>query len=869
MSLERLISKEELLVGMPAKRTKTLLFLIEKQTALLAERSLVDFSLTDGGQGDRDQAFLQAFALDECQTLPPTIQQLERFASEWSILVPENPQLKAGLLRAFAEKYHFTESRVPNIRQVLGCEQMSVQQAYHKLYQQPLVTAFKSEISLLDRCHWLMFALAQRIESLPPFWLATLITVALGLPQAFLALPIAVAGLGSALAVILLIILGGINILTMICMAEAIGRSQDFRSGSTFIQQLAANYLGKSGSSILGVAVSIRVVSIAIAGYIGLSMTMANFTTLPATIWAGLLFLLGALFLYRQSLNLALGLIILLAFVNISLLLLFSLLCIDHWQLDNLLYVNWNVLERSSFEPQILHRVFGVTLMLYFGHVYVGECAKIVLPKDPSANSLLGGTIAGTTCLTLLFCLWVIAVDGAIAPEILVTQTGTVLEPIIAEIGSQGKVLGTILVTLLLGMAWLRSSNSLVNLSRALIPNQRQFILSLSRQQSRLILQTRDRYDSYSLGIDYLKFDDNKATFGLDLQLQGNIYRQEIEVSQSWSIKELFTQYPQLNRQGVDLSLEIQAANRDRVCLKVVSSMTISCQGNCQEIGLENTIARQDDAGQTSWNYVGKYLSQQRRFLFSILPLFLVFLLTEALLLTNRQSFTAVLGFAGILGNSLIGGIFPVLLLISSRRKGELLPGRVFELLNSRWLLGSIYSFSLLIILGHGLFIWENPVVRIAALLVTLFSLVATLVMLQTGAFVPCTVIEIVENGEATGQSLLKISTGGKPKITRVKLGYQEGERDYHAATIPISSRSSLKYAIFQLPTKQLEELKIWLHNSQSQNHFRHLPELIEIHQEQQKMRFNLKVFGDKALFPLNCEKCWCKLKFPAVKKTA
>ncbi|VEP18757.1 hypothetical protein H1P_90004 [Hyella patelloides LEGE 07179] len=64
MSLDELISKEELLAGMFAKRTKILLFLIEKQTALLAERSRVDFTLTDLGQSDLDMAFLQAFAID-------------------------------------------------------------------------------------------------------------------------------------------------------------------------------------------------------------------------------------------------------------------------------------------------------------------------------------------------------------------------------------------------------------------------------------------------------------------------------------------------------------------------------------------------------------------------------------------------------------------------------------------------------------------------------------------------------------------------------------------------------------------------------------------------------------------------------------
>ena len=224
------------------------------------------------------------------------------------------------------------------------------------------------------------------------------------------------------------------------------------------------------------------------------------------------------------------------------------------------------------------------------------------------------------------------------------------------------------------------------------------------------------------------------------------------------------------------------------------------------------------------------------------------------------------MGFAGVLGNSLVGGIFPVLLLISSRRKGELLPSRVFQLLNSPWLLGSIYAFSLLVILSHGLFIWENPLARLSALSVTLLSLIATLVMLLTGAFIPRTVIEFQQ--EEAEPSLLKITAGGKPKTTPVKLRYVDGEENYQADSIAIHSLASLRYAIFQLPSKQLEELRVWLPSSQSQNGSVNLPEFLEIYQENNKMQFDLKLFGGKILLPLTSQQCWCKLKFSAAKET-
>ena len=46
MSSDELISREEVLEGLPAKRANTLLFLIESRTAQIVARSRVEFSLT-------------------------------------------------------------------------------------------------------------------------------------------------------------------------------------------------------------------------------------------------------------------------------------------------------------------------------------------------------------------------------------------------------------------------------------------------------------------------------------------------------------------------------------------------------------------------------------------------------------------------------------------------------------------------------------------------------------------------------------------------------------------------------------------------------------------------------------------------------
>jgi hypothetical protein len=73
MTSDKLISREEVLAGLPARRASTLLFLIESRTAL------------------------GAFTLGRDPPLRPTIQDLERYAPQWASLMLENPRVRAAV----------------------------------------------------------------------------------------------------------------------------------------------------------------------------------------------------------------------------------------------------------------------------------------------------------------------------------------------------------------------------------------------------------------------------------------------------------------------------------------------------------------------------------------------------------------------------------------------------------------------------------------------------------------------------------------------------------------------------------------------------------------------------------------------------
>jgi multisubunit Na+/H+ antiporter MnhC subunit len=856
MSSDELFSRQEALSGFPAKRASTLLFLIENRTAHLAARSLVNFSLTESTTAERDLAFIEAFSLGQAPPLSPTIQHLERYAPQWRDLVPQNPNLKAALAYAMSQKYNFMANQIPHIETALGLKQESVQRAYQRQYQADLGTIFATKLSFKERLQWLV-AKTARIEDLPPFWLATLITVALGLPQAFLALPIAAASMGALSSLVLVIGIGIVNVVTMACMAEAIARSGDFHYGKALIKDLAANYLGQAGSFILSIAVAIRVFLIALACYVGLSATMATFTPIPASIWAALLFGVGIYLLSRQSLKFTVAIMVLLAGINVALLLGLSLLAFTHIEINNLVYLNLPWLNNDTFQISLIQQVFGVSLMLYFGHVYVGECAKLVLPKDHSASSLIKGTITGTIILTVLFCIWIVAVNGAIAPSLLATQSGTVLEPLAQQIGSIVTVAGSILVIFLLGMAWIRSSNLLFNITQEWIPHRRQTLVRLPCKSGRIILHPPGKRNFPRLGITYLGLKHDIPQFCLDIQTERNLVSTNFSMNKSWELAELSKQFPELRK--LSLKLELRSLTKEQVDLKVNSNLLLNYEGMLSNTEI-NSIEFNPKNTDHKNNKQNKVL--QRRFLIGMIPLVIVFLLTEWLFFAQTQSFTSVLAFAGVLGNSLVGGIFPVLLLLSSRRKGELIPATVIDRLDRPWLLAGIYSLFVGILLVHGLFIWHDAIARFSALAVAVLAVGATLITFAAGALTPRTVVEFREQTNLNGKTLLNITAGGKPKTTAIRLGYEEGEQQYQDSTLEVNTLSPLRYIICQLTTKGREELKVWTHCSQIDGN-NHLPTLLEVYQGDKKMQYDLKLSGGKVLLPaMNSGDRWLKFKF-------
>src|SRR5207248_1564489 len=108
---------------------------------------------------------------------------------------------------------------------------------------------------------------------------------------------------------------------------------------------------------------------------------------------------------------------------------------------------------------------------------------------------------------------------------------------------------------------------------------------------------------------------------------------------------------------------------------------------------VQGRSGRSHGAGiRATWRRAGTILTTDRsRLVLSLSPVVLVFLVPEWLLLHGDASFAGPLSFIGVVTVSVLAGMYPMLLLVASRRKGAYSPGLVFRLLGSPPVAATIY----------------------------------------------------------------------------------------------------------------------------------------------------------------------------------
>jgi amino acid permease len=726
-----IISREELLEGKlaPGRRAHTVLFAIESRTAQLVAQSqeAAALYLTRKAVAERENAFLEALAGGRDLPVPPTIQDLERYASHWTDLVSTaDAGLRAALANALGKKYTFTRASVPGIRAALGLDEDAVQRAFERLYAEPLATIYVPSATWRDRLRWALSGLAARLEALPPFWVAFGLTLPAG--AGMLALPIAVAGVGALAGILLLIFFGLVNALTAAALAESVARSGTTRFGLGFLGQLVSEYLGNAGSVVLTGVMAANSLLVLIIFYLGIADTFAGATGLPAFVWVFFIFLVGLYFLTRRSLNTTVASTLVVTALNVSLLIVIPLFALPYVQPANLAYVRIPFIGGQPFDPAILSPILGVMLSNFFSHLLVANYGRVVIRRDPSARTWIWGVIAAIGLTTLISCLWVVLINGALSPQVLASHTGTALTALAAQVGTVVNWLGSICVVLSLGMASIHTSLGLLFLMEERLP----------------------------------------------------------------------------------------------------------------------ASARSRPGG-------------RGRFLLAISPVVVAFLASEWLSITGEGSFAGLLGFVAGFSLPLMGGVFPVLLLVSTRRKGDFVPGLVLRLLGNPIFLVGTYLLFVGCIFIYGLFIFESVVERAITLLVGVVMLAVTVVMLRRGMLAGREVVELREDQTLGGTSLISLTANGRPATAEVCLVDATGGLQARAATGQIPIPPALCSVYVQLPGSGASELKAWVHRLTPEWRSENLPAQLRFRSGEagaEPQEFDLGRCGGQIVLPTTGEAC-------------
>lgn len=457
--------------GLPSRRASMLLFVIEQRAGQLVEQDVRDAAvyLTYAGSEAREQDFFATMARGREREANVTIQQIERYAPQWQTLLPDTPdaKLNAALAQLLGKKYRFTRNEIPNTRAALRLDDATVRQVFQNGFNLALESIYAPQSDTAARVRFTWARFATRLESLPPFWLAFFLTMpgAAGL----LALSTAMVGVGLGGGLLLLFLFALLNMFTVAALAEATARAGVTRLGLGWLGQLVQEYLGSVGALFLTIILALNNFFVLVVFFLGVGGTLQDATHLPAWFWALVLFGICIVFLSRGSLNATIASTLLVIFAVLLLLVLIPLFALPHFQIENVLGAAF-----VSFDPGSLQFALALLLSTYFSHLLVATYAPVVVRRDESARSWIWGSAAAIFGFMLIAMLWLVVLNGALAPEVIAQAQGTILTPLAEKAGGIVLWLGSLLVILSLGLATVQIALGLYYMVQERLPAPRQ-----------------------------------------------------------------------------------------------------------------------------------------------------------------------------------------------------------------------------------------------------------------------------------------------------------------------------------------------------------------------------------------------------------
>jgi hypothetical protein len=231
-------------------------------------------------------------------------------------------------------------------------------------------------------------------------------------------------------------------------------------------------------------------------------------------------------------------------------------------------------------------------------------------------------------------------------------------------------------------------------------------------------------------------------------------------------------------------------------------------------------------------------------------PLVLVLVVALWLTLIGHDSFAGTLGLLGVVSNTVFTGLMPVLLLAASRRKGEVVPERILQVLGNPLVLAGIYLLYLGVLLLHGIVIWHDPLEQAVAAVTAAGVVGATWVMFRQGALQPRMVVELRKDLRAEDHWSFAVTAAGERVPARAS--FLSGGKHYHlqasASTVP--GAAELAEATFHLPPLAVRDIKVWAHVVSPSGTSEGLPSHVQIATEGGRHESQLRETREQVLIP-------------------
>jgi hypothetical protein len=440
------LSRDEVLAGLPARRARTLVYLIETAAARSrANREVGTMALLGERSAEsRELAWLEAFALGKDPPRRPTVQEVEASTGSWASLVPRSAEVRAAAARLLAERYRLDRRRVAGIRAALTLDSEEVAAAFERQTGQSLDSIW-SRATPLERLRWLATAPGRWLEETSAFRAAAALTFLLSLGQTVVIVPIAVAAVGPLAGAVSILVVGLLALSATAAVAEATTRNGEVRFRGAFFGRMVTSALGARAGTVptlLGIA---GVVLPTLSAFVGLALLLALTTSLPAALWVAVLGAIAVAVPLRSRRTASFGGLLAFGLTSAALLAAFCVLVLVSAAIEGELTVPSLSPPTDIGIDAALGLIIGVLLGSYADPVYTVQIGRIVLPRDPDGAGYVRGSVVGMAAFVAVTALFS-AVLLFVAPAAeLAGQDGSALDTVSERYGAPAIVLATLI----------------------------------------------------------------------------------------------------------------------------------------------------------------------------------------------------------------------------------------------------------------------------------------------------------------------------------------------------------------------------------------------------------------------------------------